>query len=347
MEIADRPRREVTLADVARAAGVSKSTASKALRDKYGVGADTRTRVREVAEKLGFRPSAVARQLTAGRTGTVGILTNDLEGRFVIPILAGAEDALGAGELSVILCDARGDAIRERRHLRTLLERRIDGLIVVGGARTEPRPSLGRDLPLPVVYAYAPSADPEDVSVAADDRLGGLLAAEHLWSIGRRSIAYIGGDPTYDASRERAEGARAALAALGGELITAPMSAGSWTERWGRLATARLLDEQPGIDAFIAASDMLARAALDVLRDRRLRVPDDVAVMGFDNWPIIVTNTRPELTSVDLGLQELGRYAASRIFAALSGEEVAPGLDLRPVRVVVRDSTVRNDVAAD
>lgn len=332
--------RPTKLADVARLAGVSKSTASKALNDKDHVGLETRRRVLQAAEQLAFRPSAVARNLFAGRTGTVGILTNDLEGRFVIPILAGAEDALGAGQLSVILCDARGDSIREQRHLGTLLERRIDGLIVVGGARTEPRPSLGRELPVPVVYAYAPSADPNDLSLTSDNLMGGRVAAEHLWETGRRSIAYVGGDPTYVASREREEGARLALADRGAELIVDGSSNGDWTERWGRTATTRLLAQHPQIDAVIGASDGLARAALDILRDLKRNVPEDVAVMGFDNWEIIATNTRPELTSIDLELQTLGRTAASRLFSALSGDELSPGIEYLPVRLFVRGSTL-------
>ena len=336
------PSRGVTLADVARAAGVSKSTASKALSGRYDVGGGTRERVVEAATRLGFTPSAIARNLTSGRTGTVGVLTNDLEGRFVIPVLSGAEEALGAGEISVLLCDARGDAVRERRHLRTLLERRIDGLIVVGGARTDPRPSLGPDLPVPVVYAYAPSVDPGDVSVVADDVQGGTVAATHLWETGRRRIAFIGGDPTFVANAEREAGARTALAAHGLELLVDDASNGSWTERWGRLTASRLLTRYPDIDGIVAASDMLARAALDVLRDLGRTVPDDVAVVGFDNLPMIATNTRPELTSVDLGLEALGRRAAELVFSALNGGEVTPGVELRPVHLVVRDSTVRN-----
>ncbi|NUU05234.1 LacI family DNA-binding transcriptional regulator [Leifsonia sp. C5G2] len=332
------------LADVARMAGVSKGTASKALNDKSDVRSETRLRVLEAAEALSFRPSAIARNLTSGRTGTVGILTNDLDGRFVLPILAGAEDALGAGEISVLLCDARGDAIREQRHLKTLLERRIDGLIVVGGARTEPRPTLGRDLPIPVVYAYAPSSSPDDLSLVSDNRLGGRVAAEHLWEIGRRRIAYIGGDASFVASREREEGARAALADLGGELIADGALYGDWTERWGRAMASRLLQSNPEIDAIIAASDGLARAALDVLRDQGRRVPEDVAVVGYDNWSIIVQNTRPELTSIDMELEAMGRLAASRLFGALSGHDLGSGVEALPVQLIVRASTVKDDL---
>jgi LacI family transcriptional regulator len=332
----------VTLADVARAAGVSKSTASKALNDKHEVHPETRLRVQEAAERLDFHPSAVARSLSEGRTSTVGVLTNDLEGRFAIPVLAGAEDALGAGQLSVILCDARGDTIREQRHLRTLVQRRIDGLIVVGGARTEPRPSLGSEIPVPVVYAYAPSSDPRDVSLTSDNVMGGRLAAEHMWAIGRRNIAYIGGDPTYIATSEREAGARAALAEHGADLVADPSWQGDWTERWGRAATQALMTSHPKTDAIIAASDSLARAALDVLRDLGRPVPQDVAVMGFDNWAPIAQNSRPELTSIDLELQTLGRLAANRLFQALGGTPAAPGVEYVPVRLVVRESTVTN-----
>lgn len=335
-----RAPRVVTLADVARASGVSKSTASKALNDRSDVNAATRERVRRVADQLSFRPNLVARNLTAGRTGTVGVLTNDLEGRFVLPILIGAEDALGSGRVSVVLCDARGDAVRERHHLQTLLERRIDGLIVVGGARTEPRPSLGRDLPVPVVYAYAPSSDPQDVSLTPDNLQGARLAVEHLWATGRRRIGFIGGDPSYVANQEREDGARRELAALGSELLLPSGGYGDWTERWGRAATARLLSENPQVDAILAASDSLARAALDILRDEQRRVPEDVAVVGFDNWAIVSQNTRPELTSIDLGLEDLGRRAADLIFRAIDEQPVEPGVELRPVHLVVRGSTV-------
>src|SRR3954452_10982199 len=151
-----------TLTDVARLAGVSVATASKALNGRSQVRAETRQRVIEAAERLSFRPNQLARGLLAGRTGTVGLLTSDLEGRFSIPILMGAEDAFGAGQDSVFLCDARGDTIREQHQLRALLSRRADGLIVVV-RQTASRPSLGQDIPLPVVYAYAPPDDPQDL----------------------------------------------------------------------------------------------------------------------------------------------------------------------------------------
>jgi LacI family transcriptional regulator len=330
------PRRRATLADVARLADVSPSTASKALNGRSHVRAATRARVLDAARQLSFSPNTLARGLLAGRTGTVGLLTSDLEGRFVIPILMGAEDAFGAGQVNGFLCDARGDAIREQHHVEALLSRRVDGLIVVG-SRTDPRPSLGRDLPVPVVYAYAPSENPDDLSVVCDNVGAGRLAVEHLISCGRTRIAHISGDPTYGASRERAEGALAALADAGLPLID-EVRYGAWSEGWARAAATLLLDRHPDVDAIFCASDQVARGVLDTLRERGRDVPGDIAVIGFDNWEILSTNARPPLTSVDLNLQELGRTAARALFAALDGQPRS-GVEALPCRVVVRGST--------
>ena len=311
----------VTLRDVARAAGVSLSTASKALNGRADVRPETRRRVAETAERLAFRPNAAAQLLPTGRTGTVGLITSDLEGRFSIPILMGAEDAAGAGKMSVFLCDAREDTIRERYHLEALLSRRVDGIIVVG-SRTDPRPSLGHDLPVPVVYVYAPSDSPEDLSLVPDNVGAGRLAVEHLLATGRRRIVHIAGDPTYAAARDRVEGVTAAL-----------------VEAWGRTAARTLLEAEPDVDGVVCGSDQIARGVLDALKDLGRRVPQDLAVVSFDNWEILATGSVPQLTSVDMNFESLGRMAARRLFAAVDGTRER-GTLTQPCRLVVRGSTV-------
>lgn len=330
--------RAVTLRDVAEAAGVSVATASKALNGRDDVGAETRRRVEEAAARLSFTPNALARNLASGQTGTVGLLASDLDGRFSIPILMGAEDAFGAERMSVLLCDAREDVIRERHHLSTLLARRVDGLIVVG-SRTDPRPSIGRDLPVPVVYAYAPSADPQDVSIVPDNVGAGIMVVEHLLSLGRRRIAHIRGDVTYAAAHDRIAGITSALGAAGLDLLP-PHSFGSWSEAWGRAAADAILAESPDVDAIICASDQIARGALDTLRDRGVGVPDQVAVVSFDNWEILALGSRPQLTSVDMDFEALGRLAAQRVFESIAGT-TTPGVESRPCRLVIRGSSVK------
>jgi LacI family transcriptional regulator len=333
----DLDGRAATLNDVARRAGVSIATASKALNGRGDVAAATRRRVEAAAAELAFTPNPMARGLLAGRTGTVGLLTSDLDGRFMLPILMGAEDAFGAGQVNVFLCDARGDAIREQHHLKALLSRRVDGIIVVG-RQTDPRPSLGQDLPVPVVYAYAPSDDPRDLSLTPDNEAGGRLAIEHLLACGRTRIAHISGDPAYAAAQDRLAGARAALADAGLDFVGEPQFS-EWSEHWGRDAAALLLERHPDIDAIFCGSDQIARGVLDIARDLGRHVPDDLAVVGYDNWEVLATNSRPELTSVDANLQQLGRIAAQRVFDAIDGELVR-GVHHLPVRLVIRGSTI-------
>ncbi|MEV6305724.1 LacI family DNA-binding transcriptional regulator [Actinoplanes sp. NPDC051861] len=329
--------RPATLHDVARLAGVSIATASKALNGRKHVSAATRAEVLKAAGLLSYSPNTLARGLVAGRTGMVGLITSDLEGRLSIPILMGAEDAFGADRTSVLLCDARGDAIREGHHLRTLLSRRVDGLIVVG-ARPDPRPSIGRDLPVPVVYAYAPSADPADLSLVSDNVSAGRMAIEHLVELGRRSIAHITGDATYGAAQDRATGALAELTDRGLGLAGDRVYFGTWTEAWGRSATRMLLGRHTALDAVFAGSDQIARGVIDALHEAGLEVPRDVAVIGFDNWEIFATSSRPPLSSIDMNLENLGRVAAERLAAAFDGT-LGSGVEQLPCRLVPREST--------
>lgn len=331
--------RKVTLQDVARLAGVSVATASKAINAREGVSSATRERVLDVVRQVGFTPNELARGLLVGQSGTVGLLTGDLEGRFVLPILMGAEDAFGAGQVSAFLCDARGDAIREQYHLRALLARRVDGIIVVG-RQTDPRPSLGHDLPVPVVYAYAPSEDPSDISLTPDNETGARMAVQHLIDCGCRAIGHISGDPSYAAAQDRARGVRRHLAEAGLELRGDVMFS-TWTEQWGRDAAGVLLTQYPDVDGIVCGSDQIARGVLDTLRDLGRRVPEDVAVIGYDNWEVLTTNSRPQLTSIDPNLEQLGREAARSLFHAME-EATAPAQGVRytPVKLVIRGSTI-------
>jgi len=331
-------RRQTTLGDVAKLAGVSIATASKALNGRDQVSPLTRARVHDAAEQLAFSPNALARGLLAGRTGTIGLLPSDLEGRFSIPILVGAEDAAGAGANSVFLCDARGDAIREQHHVRALLGRRVDGLIVVG-SRTEPRQPLRGRLGVPVVYAYAPSDAPGDMSVVSDNVAAGQMAVEHLLSLGRTRIAHISGDPGYAAAQDRATGALTALREAGLGPAGGRVLFGSWRESWGRSAVDALLTREPDVDAIFAGSDQIARGVLEAVRERGRSVPDDIAVMGFDNWEVLASNARPQLTSVDMQLETVGRLSAERLFAAMDGKRDA-GILRVSCRLVVRESTI-------
>jgi len=329
--------RPATIAHVADLAGVSPSTVSKALNGSGQLREETRRRVLSAAEELGFQPNLSARSLTTGRTYTVGILTTDSIGRFTIPLLTGAEDALGAGEMAMILCESRGDPIREQHYLRSLLRRRVDGIIVTGRS-SDSRPSLGRDLPIPVIYALAASDHPDDLSLLHDDQQGTELAVDHLLGTGRSRIAYIGGPARHIASQNRLAGARTALERDRKQLVGSPLF-GDWSERWGREAAERLIRSGTAFDGVFCASDQIARGLVDALRENDVDVPRAVGVVGVDNWSVMAEASRPSLTSVDLNLHELGHTAASRLLQAISGQRIATGIEKLPCSLVVRRST--------
>jgi DNA-binding LacI/PurR family transcriptional regulator len=347
--------RRATIRDVAVAAGVSVGTASKALNGQGKLRGETIERVLQAAQRLGFAPNTLAQALLAGRSFTVGLITTDSFGRFSIPVMLGAEDALGTGQVSVFMCDTRDDPERERRYVEMLWARRVDGLIVTG-RRIEPRPPLQALPGIPVVYAMTQPAGNGAPAVLPDDERGGAMAAEHLLAIGRRRIAHIAGPQRFLASRLRAAGFTAALARAGVEPC-GDIRYGEWTEHWGREAAGLLLADRP--DAIFCGSDQIARGVTDTLRAVGRRVPDDVALVGFDNWGPMAAGALPPLTSVDMCLEEVGRVAAQRLLAAIAGEpdvepdveqevepgpepdrgRAAPGVHTVPPRLVVRESS--------
>ncbi len=325
------------LADVATRAGVSVGTASKALSGSGRMRPETRTRVLQAADALGFSPNRHAQNLQAGRSWTVGLMTTDGIGRFSTPVLLGAEDALGAGKISVLLCDTRGDAIREQHHLSTLIERRVDGIIVTG-RRTDARPPLSGVGSIPIVYAFSPSTDPRDASVVSDDAGGAGLAVEHLLGLGRVRIAHVTGPAHHAAAQDRAQRTLDLLADAGLAPATGRAHFGDWSEAWGRRATDAVLRAAPDVDAFFCGNDQIARGVADALRERGISVPDDVAIVGYDNWDAMALAARPPLTTVDMDLGEIGRIAALRLLAAIDAGEPRPGVETVPSRLIVRES---------
>ena len=331
-------KKSVTLADVARRAGVTAGTVSKALNGRGQLRPQTRSQVIAAAQELGFHVNMLARSLVEGRTYTVGIVTNDSFGRFTMPVMLGAEDTLDAGKISVLLCDGRGDRIREQHHVRTLLSRRVDGIIVTGRG-SEWRPSIGRDLPVPVVYALVQSEDPADLSITPDDQDGGRVAVQHLLDTGRRRIAHITGPATHLAVVHRNAGALAAMATIGEGLVLGRPLTGEWSERWGREAAAILMRSGEPFDGIFCGSDQIARGVLDALREAGRQVPQQAGVIGVDNWVVMAEGARPSLSTIDLNLSQLGHAAADVLLSAFGGKPLPAGAITLPCRLVARAST--------
>jgi LacI family transcriptional regulator len=329
--------RPVRIVDVAALAGVAPGTASKALNGSGQLRAETRERVRAAAEQLGFTPDGFGRGLSSGRSYTVGLLTTDSFGRFSIPILAGAEDALGAGQMAVLLCDTRDDPLREQHYVRMLQSRRVDGILVTG-RRTDPRPPIDVAPDLPVVHVFTPCDDPGATSVLVDEAAGARMAVEHLVGLGRERIAHVTGRREHHSAMVRAEAVERAVGEHGATFV-GPTHYGEWSERWGRQAVSAILRRDSKVDAVVCGSDQVARGVCDGLREAGRVVPDSVAVVGFDNWDVMALASRPPLTTVDLRLEALGRWGAELLLEAVAGR-AQPGTTWLAPRLVVRESTL-------
>ncbi|WP_404402179.1 LacI family DNA-binding transcriptional regulator [Pelagibacterium halotolerans] len=331
-------RKGLTIHDVAREAGVSIGTVSKALNGAGSLKAETRERVVAIARKMGFRPNDLAQSLHRGQSFTVGLISNDSFGRFTMPILEGLERELAAERIAVFMSNATDDPERERQHIDQLMGKRVDGLVFTA-RRADRRPSLTTNIgDLPRLFVFSQNDDPDSFCLLPDDEGGARLAAEHLISLGCKRVAHVTGPEHFEAVRLRLEGYHEALAAAGLSPDPAHVLKGVWSERWGREAVDILFaDGATAPDGIVCGNDQIARGVLEALRDRDIPVPGSVCVVGFDNWDVMTEAARPRLTSIDMNLYDLGREAGRRIIRMISGEKFKGVLRL-PCTLVVRES---------
>lgn len=325
MASGERTARRPTLTDVAAAAGVSPSTASRALGTGTHVRARTRERVWAAAERLSFEPNQLARSLRRGSTMAVGLVIPDVASTFYGTALKGAQEVLEAAGYHVLVVNTGRAASREREAVRSLRAHQVDGLIIATYGGYE-------DIGVPAVFFDDVLPDVGVGAIALANAEGVGLLVDHLVQVhGQRRIAYVGppdrsGDgrtPAVFTARERLDGFRAAAGRAG---LPLPPDYVRFADPL-RGATARAagialleLDEPP--TAVVGATDTLAMGILQAARARGVRVPDDLAVVSFDEPPY-ADLLEPPMTSLDRHDEEMGRRAADLLLGALEGAEVA------------------------
>ncbi len=327
----------VTIFEVAKAACVSTATASKALNDTGRMALETRDRIKRIARDLGFRPNAIARSLTSKRSFTVGLLTNDTYGRFTLPVMAGISKGLIDHGVSVFLCAIEDDPDLAKIHVDAMLDKQVDGIIATGRRIDRPLSVDLSQLPVPVVYALTAGTD-DAVTFLPDDRQGAKAAVGHLIACGRRRIVHVTGPRSFKVVHERADAYAEALAEMGFPVVAPEVLSGTWSEHWGHEAVATLWQRAETPDGIFCGNDQIARGVIDALRERNVVVPEEVSVVGFDNWEIVAEQTRPPLTTIDMNLKELGRQAGLALVRLVNGEVVQGGLWRLPCSLVVRMS---------
>lgn len=329
----------VTIKDVARLAGVSISTVSRVLSSSdHPVNIETKDRILAAIEELGFYPNAIARGLQANKTKTIGLILPDISNPYYPGIVRGVEDIAHEFGYTIILGNADRSRERTQKYLRVLREKRVDGIIFTGGGIVQDAQQgnfFEQDTVATVVigrhWSNLPSVQVDNVQAARE-------ACEHLLSLGHHRIATITGPETSTTARDRLEGYKQGLKKYGIAERSEWIIQGDFEVDGGYRAVAELPKlGVEGITAIFAQNDLMAIGVVNALQEQGIKVPDDVAVMGFDNIPLASFVT-PKLSTVSVPVYELGKTAMKVLIDLLNGLEVKPVTVLK-TKLEIRESS--------
>jgi LacI family transcriptional regulator len=309
----------VTIADVARRAGVSTATVSRVLAGLGGARPATRARIEAAARDLGYRPSAIARSLKLRTTKTFGLIITDIENPYFPQLVRAVEDAAHRAGYALLLCNAADDPDRESLYLDLLVDRRTDGVIIAASSLGERHRAWLREASLPIVLVNTVARGVRLPSVASDNRDGGRLAGTHLVELGHRRLgALTAGQRNADAPL-RLSGVQDAMVAAGLDAGSLAVVVGDPGVIGGETAMSEMLDRHPDVTGVVAYNDLMAIGALRAVRARGGRVPRDVSVIGFDDVDF-AAYVEPPLTTITQSTAELGRLAVRQLIDRLPGE---------------------------
>lgn len=332
-------QRPATLLDVARLAGVSTSTVSRALEKPKSVAEATRARVMEAVAACGYTPNIVARNLRKQETRLITILLADVTNPFFNEIVRGIEQVARETGYSVLLADSENDPGQENAYGSLLAAKRTDGMILLNGrmpAGLQLPAETSVDAPIVVACEYLPNLDLPTVQI--DNIAAAREATGHLIGLGHRRIGFITGPVWNVLSRDRLYGYRGAILEAGFAFDEALVVNGDFSIRSGVAATGSLLALPTRPTAIFASNDEMAFGAIRAVRDAGLRVPEDISVVGFDDIRF-AAYVDPPLTTIRQPGQAIGRCAMTNLVRILGGERVAERRMLLPTELVVRGST--------
>ncbi|MET8827526.1 LacI family DNA-binding transcriptional regulator [Streptomyces sp. NPDC004610] len=316
-----------TLEEVAARAGVGRGTVSRVINGSPRVSATTRAAVEAAVAELGYVPNTAARALAANRTDAIALVVPEPETRFFAEpyfsdMLRGVGAELAETEMQLLLIFAGSD--RERARLaQYLAAHRVDGVLLVSVHADDPLPDLLAQLEIPAVISGPRSAAEALPSVDSDNYGGARSAVEHLLARGRTRIAHITGRLDVYGAQRRLDGYRDALRDTGRPLDELLLERGDFTEDGGARAMTALLARRPDLDAVFAASDVTAAGARHILREAGRRIPDDVALVGYDD-SAIARHMDPPLTSVRQPIEEMGRSMIDLLLTEIAARRPAP-----------------------
>jgi len=331
--------RRVTIKDVAAHVGVSYQTVSRVINDRPDVAPKTRKRVLQAIEELGYQPSAIARSLVSQRTHTLGLITADFSDYFFTQVIGGAEIAARERGYFFILGSSERKPEDEPVYVRLLTERQVEGILFARPSTEKDtshiRALLHQGVPL-VTTAYYLEGEKLTV-VDVDNVDGGQQATECLVRSGHRNIGLIKGPAGWKSVDDRTRGYKLALERRGIHFREELIEGGDWSEESGYKAMKRLLQKAPQITALFAQNDRMAIGAMRALREAGRRIPEDVAVVGYDDIPV-AAYCEPPLSTIRQPMREVGRVAAELLLEAIENPEAERRMVLLKAELIIRES---------
>jgi LacI family transcriptional regulator len=331
----------VTMADIARSAGVSLMTVSRVINHKDGVSRETRQRIEQIISELDYRPSSIARSLATRRTGTLGLVVPDISNPFFSGVARGVDEVATAHGFSVLLCNTEEEYTREVDMLQLLEEKRVDG-VVLCSSRLDAKvliPNLARHSAVVLVNRVIDNL-PKEISIGAvyvNCERGGGLATAHLIERGHHKIGILSGPPASFSGQQRMRGYRAALDNAGIPFRLKYTLSCIPSVEGGCQAAHRLLSAHPELTALVCYNDLVAVGALQACSELGLKVPDQVAVVGFDDIFLAALVT-PALTTCQISTTKLGATAAKVLLERIQGcQQPCQNIVLEP-HLVIRAS---------
>ncbi|MCI6190946.1 MAG: LacI family transcriptional regulator [Clostridium sp.] len=328
-----------SIKDVAKEAGVSIATVSRVLNDIDVVNEDTKKKVLDAIKKLGYRPNIVARSLKTQKTSTIGILIPDIASQFYPDIVRGAEDVTNIYDYNIILCNSDFDVEKEKEYLRVLKEKMVDGVIYISSSLNEEILDLINELDLKTVLVETKDKDGRLPSVTIDNISASYEGTKYLIDLGLKNLAFIGvNGENMNAWGERYIGFVNALKDSGLELDEELCYFKNLTVKTGYQAIQRFTENNKMFDGIVCASDEIAMGAINALREKGVRVPEDVSVIGFNN-NILGEIFYPKLTTISQPSYDMGSVAVRMLIKILNKRELDNPNYVLNYEIIKREST--------
>lgn len=327
-----------TIRDVARRAGVAPMTVSRVINNSSYVSAQTRARVERAIAELQYVPNRLAQSLRFSKTHTLALIVSDITNPFWTTVARGAEDAASAGDLTVVLCNTDEDPAKQTRYVQLLLQRQVDGFLLVPARNTPDSLLLIQQQGVPVVLLDRQVIGAEADSVRCDSEGGAFALVQHVIACGHRRIACVAGPQHISTSLQRVAGYQRALASAGLRTDLDLVRYGAFTQDSGYALTQELLGRPAPPTAWFAANNFIAIGVLKALRQAGLRVPEQMSVVAFDDLPLGLL-IEPFLTVAAQPAYDMGYRAAELLIGRISGSVTGPPQDvILPVELLLRAS---------